>query len=68
VSIKAHFDGKQVLLDESVELAPNSALLVTVLPTNSDDERDAWLKLGEANLARAYGPEEPEYSSADVKK
>jgi hypothetical protein len=32
-----------------------------------EDERQDWLDLGQAQLARAYGPDEPEYSLADIK-
>jgi len=36
--IPAHFDGERILLDEPVELEPNSKLTVTVL-SKSDKER-----------------------------
>jgi hypothetical protein len=31
------------------------------------EERGAWQEFGQAQLARAYGPNEPEYSLADLK-
>ncbi len=31
------------------------------------EERDAWRQFGQAQLARAYGPHEPEYSLSDLK-
>ena len=31
VSIPAHFDGERILLDEPIELQPNTKLIVTVL-------------------------------------
>ena len=31
VSIPAHFDGERILLDEPIELEPNTKLIVTVL-------------------------------------
>ena len=31
VTLHAHYDGKQVLFDEPVELLPNTKLLVTVI-------------------------------------
>jgi hypothetical protein len=34
---------------------------------NWQDERGAWRQFGQAQLARAYGPDEPEYSRADLK-
>ena len=33
----------------------------------ADDERRACGQFGAAHLARAYGPDEPEYSEADIK-
>jgi hypothetical protein len=30
-------------------------------------ERDEWRQFGKAQFARAYGPNEPEYTSADLK-
>ena len=40
-TISAHFDGEHILLDEAVELEPNTRLLVTVLPKNT--EREEWV-------------------------
>ncbi len=37
-TIAAHFDGKHILLDEAVELEPNTKLLVTVLPKDEESE------------------------------
>ncbi len=31
------------------------------------EERQAWQEFGRAQLARAYGPDEPDYSIEDVK-
>jgi hypothetical protein len=31
------------------------------------DERAAWQHFGQTQLARAYGPDEPEYALSDVK-
>jgi hypothetical protein len=59
-TIAAHFDGKHILLDEPVELEPNTKLLVTVLP--KDLEREAWLRLSAKRLRAAYDDEEEEYS------
>ena len=57
----AHFDGEHILLDEPVELEPNTKLLVTVLP--KDIEREEWLELSKKGLQAAYGEEEEDYSS-----
>ena len=32
------------------------------------EERDGWRQFGQAQLARAYGPNEPEYTRADLKQ
>ena len=61
-TIPAHFDGKHILLDEPVELEPNTKLLVTVLP--KDIEREEWLNLSRKGLQAAYNANgEPEYSN-----
>ena len=31
------------------------------------DERDAWRQFGQAQLSRAYGPDEPDYTLSDLK-
>ncbi len=31
------------------------------------EERQAWRQFGQGQFARAYGPNEPEYTSADLK-
>jgi hypothetical protein len=59
-TIAAHFDGEHILLDEPVELEPNTKLLVTVLPKDAD--REAWLELSKKRLAAAYANDEEEYS------
>ncbi|MDT4898212.1 MAG: hypothetical protein QOH25_3289 [Acidobacteriota bacterium] len=67
-TLRAHFDGKQILLDEPFELEPNAELIVTVLPKSSDGERDDWARLSVESLARAYGDDEPEYSLDLIKE
>jgi len=64
ISLAAHFDGKQILLDEPFELEPNVKLIVTVLP----DEREDWRLAAKKNLARAYGDDEPEYGLDLIKE
>lgn len=59
VVLKAHFDGREIKLDEPYELPVNARLMVTVLPLAVDDE--IWRELAKAGLARAYGDDEPEY-------
>ena len=67
VSIQAHFDGKQILLDEPITLAPNTKLIVTVLP-KKDEEHQSWLSLSSRTLERAYDEKEEEYSSNLIKE
>ncbi len=67
MSIQAHYDGTQVLLDEKVTLAPNARLLVTVLD-DSNDDRKQFLQLAANSLATAYSDEEVEYTAADLKR
>lgn len=68
VTLRAHFDGEQIRLDEPFELEPNTELIVTVVPRASDEEREAWTQLALASLARAYGDDEPEYSRDQIKE
>ncbi len=64
--LKAHFDGERIQLDELYDLPQGAPLLVCVL-SPEDDEREAWTLLAQHSLARAYGPDEPEYTLADLK-
>jgi hypothetical protein len=68
VTLRAHFDGKQIRLDEPFELEPNTELIVTVVPRASDEEREDWTRLALESLARAYGDDEPEYSRHQIKE
>jgi hypothetical protein len=68
VTLKAHFDGKQIVLDEPFDLPPNSPLMVMVMPRNDSVEDSEWYRLAASALARAYGENEPDYSLNDVKK
>jgi hypothetical protein len=67
-TLRAHFDGKQILLDEPFELEPNTKLIVTVLPESSNGEQEDWAQLSLESLARAYGDDEPEYSLDLIKE
>lgn len=67
LSLKAHYDGKTIHLDEPFDLPEGARLIVTVLePAALDQERAGWFDLSARGLARAYGDTEPEYSIADV--
>lgn len=67
VTLEAHFNGSEIVLDEPFELEPNAKLLVTVLPEEGE-ERDEWLRFSASNLNAAYGDDEPEYTLADLKE
>ena len=69
VTLKAHYDGKQICLDEPYELPINARLLVTVVEGGSEeDERAAWLAVSQAWLANAYGEDEPDHSNAILRE
>lgn len=71
-TLSAHFDGKQIVLDEPHEMKPNTRLLVTVLPSSKKESletfRDEWYAMAEQSLADAYGPDEPDYDMSMVKE
>lgn len=67
ITLQAHYDGKQVLFDEPVELSPNTKLLVTVVQPSSSEEVE-WQSFSAQNLERAYGEDEPEYSLGLIKE
>ena len=67
ITLKAHFDGQQITLDEPFEIPSNAKLLVTILET-PDLERDEWTGFSLRNLARAYSDNEPEYPVSALKE
>jgi hypothetical protein len=67
ITLKAHFDGERILLDEPFDLPRDVPLMVTVLAPASEEEHAQWARLAALGLARAYGDDEPEYSLSDVK-
>ncbi len=67
VSIPAHFDGERILLDEPVELEPDTKLIVTILPKH-DAEREFWLRLSGQRLENGYGEDEEEYQLDSIKE
>jgi hypothetical protein len=62
VTLKAHFDGEKICLDEPFKLMRDAKLLVTVVPDSVEEERQAWLAASQAGLARAYNEDESDYS------
>jgi hypothetical protein len=67
VTLKAHFDGRSILLDEPYQIPPNARLLVTLVEPGQDDEHALWGGLSLSGLAGAYSEGEPDYGPADVK-
>ena len=72
VTLRAHFDGKHIVLDEPYEIPANALLEVTVLaagesPLERGRELADWAAVSAWSLARAYGDDEPEYTVADLK-
>lgn len=67
VTLQAHFDGKQILLDEPYDLAPNTKLVVSVIEMQNE-EREDLTRFSLSNLERAYGDDEPEYSLDLIKE
>ena len=67
ITLKAHFDGRSILLDEPYQIPPNARLLVTLVESGQDDERALWAGLSLSGLAGAYGEDEPDYGPADVR-
>ncbi len=39
IALRAHFDGKQILLNDPYELQPNTNLLVLVIPLPDAEQR-----------------------------
>jgi len=58
VTLRAHFDGERIRLDEPFRLEPDMSLEVTVLNKAEDPE---WTLLPAQGLAAAFGDSEPDY-------
>lgn len=67
ISLRAHFDGERIRLDEPFDLPVNVPLLVTVLAPEADHDREVLIAAGSQALSRAYGDDEPEYTQADLR-
>lgn len=68
ITLKAHFNGKHIVLDEPFDLAPDASLIVTVLQKADSSEDRQWQALALDGLARAFGENEPDYSTEDLKE
>jgi hypothetical protein len=66
VTLRAHFDGEQIRLDEPFRLEPNTPL--TIIIGHETDEDQDWLVLSASSLEAAYGENEPEYPLDLIKK
>jgi hypothetical protein len=67
ITLKAHFDGKQVCLDEPADFAPNTPMLVTVAqPDANEVDRAEWFALAKKSFAQAYSDDEPDYSNVAI--
>jgi hypothetical protein len=68
-TLRAHFDGEYIRLDEPCMLEPDTPLLVIVLPRQHDESEQAdWYRLSQQTLASAYSAEEAEYSLDAIKE
>ena len=67
ITLQAHFDGQQILLNEPFDLQPGTQLIITVVPC-PDAEQESWYALSAQNLAEAYSDNEPTYSLALIKE
>ena len=67
-SLRAHYDGEHIQLDEPFDLPSDTPLLVTVLLPEADNDRAAWATAGQQALARAFGDDEPEYTLDDIRR
>ena len=68
VTLRAHWNGERILLDEPYEIPPDAILVVTVLEPSAVDATDDWTMAAKLGLARAYGDDEPDYVPDDVAK
>ena len=67
LAVKARFDGKRVVLPEVLR-RPAGTAIVVFTDQETDRERDEWSGFSLRDLARAYGPNEPDYSKAVVRE
>jgi hypothetical protein len=70
VTLRAHYDGDRIRLDEPFPLDPGTPLTVVVLPKDQEqeDERESWALFSRSGLEGAFGDDEPEYSLDLIKE
>jgi len=62
LTLKAHYDGERICIDEPFELRPNTPLPVAVLSAEqTTDDRTDWAVLAKQALSHACGEDEPDY-------
>jgi hypothetical protein len=68
-TLRAHFDGHQIRLDEPCQLEADTPLLVIVLQSPPHDiEHEDWLRVSRSALESAYSGDEPTYSLDAIKE
>ncbi len=67
-TLKAHYDGERIVLDEPFEIPPNSPLMVTVLPQTEAAVDEDWIQVARKALSSAYGTDEPDYGIEDLRR
>ena len=68
VTLQAHYDGRQIVLDEPYDLPVDAHLMVTLLPASADsDSEQNWLRAASSSDAFAFlsDPAEEVYTLAD---
>lgn len=69
ITLRAHFDGEHIQLDEPIELQPGTPVMVTVGPGFMvDPECEGGLLLAGESFAAAYADDEPEYPLSLIKE
>jgi hypothetical protein len=70
MTVRAHYDGKQVLFDEPVNIEPNAELWITILTSEEksalEKERQDWESSALANMAEFYKDEPDLYTDAMI--
>lgn len=68
ITLKAHYDGQHIVLDEPFDLPVDSSLMVTVLLPEINNENDQWVNVALRGLSQAYSDNEPEYSLDNIRR
>jgi len=62
-------DAQHLKLSQRLDLPPGSKIFITITPPEDlAADHEVWARLSAQGLAGAYGDQEPEYSSASIKK